>query len=94
MSIKRSIARRKKPAADVKVPTLPLIKYKEAVEQGKPLVLTYAEETELRRSLRDMEEGAKSSDPRLQMINDSMIRIIRAVLEKWEEDKPHHKPHA
>lgn len=72
----------------MKVPTLPIVKYKEAVEQGKPLVLTYAEETELRRSLREMEEGAKSSDPRLQMVNDSMIRIIRAVLAKWEEDKP------
>lgn len=73
----------------MKVPTLPMVKYKEAIEQGKPLVLTYAEETELRRALREMEEGAKSSDPRLQMINDSMIRIIRAVLAKWEEDKPH-----
>lgn len=72
----------------MKVPTLPIVKYKEAVEQGKPLVLTYAEETELRRALREMEEGEKSSDPRLQMVNDSMIRIIRAVLAKWEEDKP------
>ncbi|MBR0287950.1 MAG: hypothetical protein IJQ82_03125 [Selenomonadaceae bacterium] len=73
----------------MKVPTLPIVKYKEAIEQGKPLVLTYSEETELRRALREMEEGEKSSNPGLQMVNDSMIRIIRAVLAKWEEDKPH-----
>ena len=52
-------------------------------------MLTYSEETELRRALREMEEGEKSSNPGLQMVNDSMIRIIRAVLAKWEEDKPH-----
>ena len=81
--------RRKKPAADVKVPTYPIVKYKEAVEQGKPLVLTYAEETELRRALREMQEGEKSKNPGLQMVNESMIRIIREVLAKWEQDKNH-----
>jgi len=88
LSIKRNMARKRKPAADVKVPTYPMVKYKEAIEQGKPLLLTYAEEMELRRSLRDMQEGAQSSNPALQMVNDSMIRIIQAVLAKWEADKP------
>lgn len=73
----------------MKIPTYPMVKYKEAIEQGKPLVLTYSEETELHRSLRELEEGEPSSNPGLQMVNDSMIRIIRAVLAKWEEDKPH-----
>ena len=73
----------------MKIPTYPMLKYKEAIENGTKLELTYAEETQLRRALRELQEGEPSSNPGLQMVNESTIRIIRTILAKWEEDRPH-----
>ncbi|MBQ6296173.1 MAG: hypothetical protein IJK81_00500 [Selenomonadaceae bacterium] len=73
----------------MKIPTYPMLKYKEAIDNGTKLELTYAEEMELRRSLRELQEGEPSSNPGLQMVNESTICIIRTILAKWEEDKTH-----
>lgn len=86
-STKRKVA--KKPFDQIHVPLSSFPKLQAALDTGAPLHLTYAEEKELRRCLRELNEASipADADPLKVKIHHSFRKIIRTILAKWEETR-------
>ena len=66
------------------IPLVPIMKFKESIDTGKPLILTEEEKSELRTALAEIksEKPNRRVPKELIMINQSLIKIISMTLEQ------------